>query len=692
MNMRTEKIKVDRVSLGTLMHQMEQGELRIPRFQREFVWERSRIQKLLDSMYKEYPIGTLFFWQAPKEYNHLLRNVVDLGQPALSSKKSYTFILDGQQRLISLYAVTKGLNFEGEDYGKIVVDLAISDPRKRLSFQYRQPDGSRWIAIRDLLSIDHYSIYDSLSAEYRQRFVAYRELLNNYPFSVVIVSEMNIEDAIEIFERINQQGKRLSRYDLISASIITDDFDLREQAQRDIVDVLNPKFGPIAETSIPQALALNIKGNTEYATQMNLDRKEVQDAWKKTVECFILAAEFSRDNLGVAHVDFLPYDAILPVLSYYFFYAKTRTVLSPEHREQLERWFWRVTFSERYSSASQTRMTEDAAAFRQLIDNNKRLEFPPITTEADVLFEASMRNSASAMRNGILCMLNLRHPRHFENGQEFRISINDDQFSSFTSAEKHHVFPASFLRELGYETKWVHRIPNFCFIPAELNARISNHRPSEYMSRIAEGYDDIHEFEKVMSSHFIPIDENSGIWTDDYEQFLKQRARLMADEIRKLCGVTVHITDEDRNPVIDAIEVALRETIHTQLSNAYGPNYWRECIPGDIHKNVMRLIDDYVKKTPGASRSQFDDLRLRLDFCDPSDYPKIICSNSNWRFFETIFRSKQECEQVLRDFKDYRNATKHVREIDTIKDHRGQAAIIWLARTLEIDLSYFGIY
>ena len=76
--MRTEKIKVDRFSLGTFIHDISQGRIRIPRFQREFVWERSRIQKLLDSMYKEYPIGTIFLWEAPAEYNHLLRDIEDL--------------------------------------------------------------------------------------------------------------------------------------------------------------------------------------------------------------------------------------------------------------------------------------------------------------------------------------------------------------------------------------------------------------------------------------------------------------------------------------------------------------------------------------------------------------------------------------------------------------------------------------
>ena len=108
--MKAEKINVDRVSLARLMVDMKEGRIRVPRFQRGFVWERGRIQELLDSIYKEYPIGTIFLWEAPPEYNHLLLRTVDyLQQPPIASDKSYSVILDGQQRLTSLYVVVHGL-------------------------------------------------------------------------------------------------------------------------------------------------------------------------------------------------------------------------------------------------------------------------------------------------------------------------------------------------------------------------------------------------------------------------------------------------------------------------------------------------------------------------------------------------------------------------------------------------------
>ena len=215
------------------MTAMAQGTYRVPRFQRMFVWERSRIQHLLDSMYREYPIGTIFLWKAPPKYNHMLRSVDYLNQPLVDNSQSYTFILDGQQRLTSLYVTVNGLTIGGEQYRKIVADLANDEPDKH--FQYREPDNRRWIAIRDLLKENMFEVYDPLPAEYRQRFQEVRQRLITYPFSVVSVSGMDLDDAIEIFERINQQSKRLTQYDLIAASVLTDTFDLRERSQKDII-------------------------------------------------------------------------------------------------------------------------------------------------------------------------------------------------------------------------------------------------------------------------------------------------------------------------------------------------------------------------------------------------------------------------------------------------------------------------
>jgi len=683
--MKAEKIKVDQASLARLMVDMREGRIRVPRFQRVFVWERKRVQELLDSMYKEYPIGTIFLWEAPTAYNHLLRTVDYLQQPDINVTTNYSLILDGQQRLTSLYVTIHGLKVGDEDYGKVVVDLNPRDPER--IFQYREPDSRRWVSVQDVVN-NNFDVYNSLpSDEHRSRFAHCSELLRNYPFSLVAVRDMDIEEAIEIFERINRLGKRLSRYDLITASVLDSDFDLRERTKKDIVEPLrNKSFGKVEETSIPQALALNIEGRTETATQMALSQKKdrVKELWKPTVDCLLLAADYARHNLGAVRVEFLPYDAMLPMLAYYFFRANVKAV-GGRHREQLDRWFWRVAFAERYSGASQTRMTEDAAWIRDLVE--KGTEYSrSITTNVRTLVDGSMTSTTSAVRNGILSLLNLREPLHFRNAA--RIQLSGEHFSKFNVSEKHHIFPVGFLRRQGYKTREVHRIPNFCFIPAELNRWIGDKPPSEYMQEILDECGQA-TFREVMDSHLIPVDDNSGIWTDNYERFLRQRAELMLAEIMRRCGISDRIAEENRNPVVDEIEHELRNIIHATLRNRYGLGYWQDRVDKTIARKIEERIGAYARKTSGATKKQFDDPRERLEFCDIRDYVKIV--SDNWSEFSPIFYSRTEFARNLEDFNDFRNAVKHNRSIDTAQEYRARAAMIWLSRSLDLDLSKYDI-
>ena len=682
--MKTPKIQVSERKLATIMTDMKEGRIRIPRFQREFVWERSRINALLDSMYAEYPIGTIFLWNAPPSYNYLLRDDAALRQAPLLNGQGYSFILDGQQRLTSLYAVIFGLTLDEENYTNFVVDLASSGDKLFL-YRYQGADNKRWVSVQDVLSGSHIFML-SLPTDYQERFAQVSETLRSYPFSVVQVMDMEIDDAIEIFERINQQGRRLSRYDLICASVMSSEFDMRERTQQDILAPLESSFGIIEETSIPQALALNIKKSTEQKTQLELKSQEVADFWEGTVECFRSAVDFVRENLGVARSDFLPYPGMLPVLVHYFFELGRKSVGSVEHLRQLEHWFWRVAFGERYSGASQTRMNEDARWIRRLLQSNADCPEYPISTDARLL-DARM-NRTSAIRNGMLCLLNGCNPLDFRS--QVKIALQGDHFSKFTLTERHHIFPAGLLKRQGIDAKRVHALANFCFIPADTNKWIGDRAPSEYMREVRNMYSKRDEFHAVMRTHLIPAENDSGIWNDDYERFLKQRASLLMREIRSRCGYRLSIQPEQRDPIVNTIEIALRDTIHDTLL-ANGPNYWKQSVPGDVQKRANDNLDKYLVKTPGASREQYQQARRKLDFCDVADYAKIVANKANWSLFSPVFKSKSDCQRVLDDFREYRAALKHNRDIDDMHDHRAQAAILWLRDALGVDLSEYGL-
>ena len=328
-------------------------------------------------------------------------------------------------------------------------------------------------------------------------------------------------------------------------------------------------------------------------------------------------------------------------------------------------------------------MNEDTAWIKQLVNDDKPFEQLTIANEND-LIDSSMGRTTSAIRNGVLCLFNVKNPLHFINRME--LDLGSDPLLKFTRAEKHHIFPAAFLKSKGFDSRRVDSIPNFCFVPSDLNKKIGDKPPSEYMRDIRNRFASTEEFEKVMRTHLIPVGRDSAIWTDDYDRFLVQRAKLLTEEIRQLCGITPRIEQEELDPVVNTIEIALRDKIHhTLLANDY--SYWKHSIPGDVKRRIDDSIENYVNKTLGSRKSQYEDPRKKLDFCDVSDYSKIIVRKDNWPLFSGVFKNKNECERVLDDFREFRAALKHNRSVDSMLNHRAQAAIIWLTEALELDLS-----
>ena len=511
--MQAQKISVEPTTLGKLIQEIGQGKIRIPRFQREFVWGHKMTSALFDSMSREYPIGSFFLWLAPAKYNDLIRVVDDLGQATLSKDSDHRLILDGQQRLTSLFAVVNGLTLEGANYRNLSLDLdSEQENRDENPFALRKfIDNQRYVSVSDLLSDGYLKIYNQLKSENRKdRFLTVRECLRTYPFSSVTVEVDDIEPAIDIFERINQEGQKLSRFDLVAAHVYDREFDLRVRVEEDFFAKLrNKSFGVLPLSIVPQALVINLEKSVSFRSQIGLKPSDVKKIWKDTAEALLKAIDWLHDNQGVENNKFLPYDQIVPILAHYFYYCRAKGHKSShsEH-EQLKRWFWLVVFGERYGDSAQSRMIEDANWVRELVNDGAevRLRF---TVDESVLIDTYM-TQRSAVKNGVLCLLNLLKPKHFVTGE--RVSLGDDHFSSLTKAERHHVFPVSYLLHSGKSGRDVHRLPNFCFIPSDLNKEIGNKEPSRYLENYKTNHKSDETFFGIMETHLIPHNSDSPVW------------------------------------------------------------------------------------------------------------------------------------------------------------------------------------
>lgn len=670
-----QRITVRPDTLANLIANVENGDYRIPQFQREFVWPKSKIRELFDSIYREFPIGSFFLWKAGREHNGLFRHTVAFDLLPVGEHDSISFILDGQQRITSLYVALKGMavRYDGHvtDYGRICFDL------KEERFVDRSPDNKRHVSVADLWGPNSMALSRQIDEDYITTYDRCWRTLQTYPVSIVEVRDKDLSDVCKIFQRINQSGKRLDRFDLISAMTFSLDFDLRERFKEDMIRPLEAKnFGKISPAIVTQLLALDKTGQCTERHEFGLTSDDIQTHWKPVVDAILLAADTLRKNMGVANSDYVPYDALLTLLAYYFLKSGKRSP-SAEHMIWLNRWFWRSAFGQRYGSGGPTRMAQDANLITKLIAGEEAIFEVPLNLSVPALVKVRMTQTRSAVRNAFLCLLAIRDPRHLVNNNS--LDLVGGAISGFTESEKHHIFPRAFLRDYGPDGADIHSLPNFCFLPSELNKRISDSRPSEYFPML---HRENPKFEVASATHLLPKSTDGCISGDDYLKFLDVRGQLIIEEVRRLCGEITAPRTEQRQDAVHELEKRLRDVIHGVLSTKTGDRYWKRCVPEDIRDNAEKRIQQALAKYPDMQEDDVHSPRTRLDYCNVMDYLTIMQNGANWPAFTGIFRKKHELERYMSGFSEYRNALMHNREMTELVETNGRAALIWFASIL----------
>jgi hypothetical protein len=439
-------------------------------------------------------------------------------------------------------------------------------------------------------------------------------------------------------------------------------------------------FGMVEPITFVQAMSLVAFGQCKTEHELRLKSKQVQELWPRVSKAIGDAIDWMRDNYGVIRRDMLPYDAMLAVLACYF--TEHGTNVPIDHKTWIDRWFWRSAFSERYAQSQNTQMSNDVKAVLDLIGGKLELPNYQLTVSKEDVRTMRINRSSGAARNAIMCILAQAKPKHFITNAD--ISLSKDHFSDTKDPNAHHIFPKNFLKKrLKRLVKEVHLLPNFCFIPADLNNKIKDRAPSEYFKEFKRSGGDNTQFEAALRSHLIPEGSDSPIWNDDYDAFLRQRAELIWAEILKAVGEGdiydsgASVPREQARLAVDEIEVKLRRVTHDVLNSQLGDDYWKSAVPGDLQAKIRDRINE---RNRSKVVTRIDDSVIRLQYADIMDLHKLI--DKNWNFFKDRFDSREVLKTHFLALKNYRNPLGHARDIDVVEQKQGEAAIVWFRRTL----------
>ena len=552
----TREIDSDVVKITTFVEErLAKDKLLIPTFQREFVWQPDNILKLWDSMFRFYPIGSILYW-VTETYLHTHRQLGGFEFPhdedSVKKFKEWSYILDGQQRATSLLVSIlggKGKVKEDEDFDYTLYFDATdatfffaNELEKRKAkvvnpaFLIRLKDVPRWT----------FEFYGRIASErgYTQEIghniSQLDRIFKDYKLVLIKIQGVDVEEVCEIFERVNQEGKKLDPVDIIVARTYRNEdpakgikmFYLRDDLYQ-LKEVLKSKgsqFQELGDLSIIQMVAICLRkeesgrrksfGITPRALD-NLTTTDLEDNWNKCQKTIFETVKFLSD-LGIHGPGMLPFGYLMYPLCHYLHNNK-----APDGH-YAKQWFWSTAFGlEDFRRADQ--VYSYCTNFFDRLEAGERPTIPEITISRSRLVQRRYYYR-SAFSLAVLSFLAHQNPLDFA---DYKAPVLDNVYFIFSQAPNlHHVYPRDFLQKVKGlpDDAPIDSLMNICYLRAKTNIKISNKNPLHYFRE----FEDAICFDEILESHLIPVEfiKRDKFTPQDYRDFLYARAELICRKLQ----------------------------------------------------------------------------------------------------------------------------------------------------------------
>lgn len=518
------------MTFSTLINDIDKGIIKIPQFQRDFVWSLKQSAKLVDSIIKGYPIGTFILWESNEELRSV-RNIGGADLPETPKGSMVQYVLDGQQRMTSLYASLKGLLVErdkgSDDFSGIYVDLLATEEEEIIITDIDNRNETEIILLKDLL-------YGGISAlkkypeDLYEKLDEYKNRINTYRFSLILLRGASTDVATEVFTRLNVGGKSLTVFEIMVSKTydVEKNFDLAEKYEELINNLEHVGYETISDSTVLQTVSILLKGECARKNILKLDKQEFIRIWNNVVDAIEKAVDYFRNYYRIPVSKLLPYNALVVPFAYFFYKHPNKPV--NEMKQYLDDFFWRVSISERYSSGVETKLAQDIKRIDQILNN----QLPRYDFQIDISKEYVISNGwFSANRSfikAILCLMAYQEPKSFNDNSIVR--MNNDWLKQANSRNYHHFFPKAYLKKQGEDDFYINHIVNITIVDDFLNkSRIRAKAPSKYMKVFKDENQNLYE---TMKTHLIDDLSEYGVWNDDYEAFFDHRADKISEELK----------------------------------------------------------------------------------------------------------------------------------------------------------------
>ena len=653
------------IQIDLMVQEIQQGTIRLPDLQRPFVWERARVRDLFDSLYQGYPAGYFLFWRTNSSVDSH-----GIGSSAATTQGQNRMIVDGQQRLTSVFAVMTGTKVLNEKNQEVQIKLAFNPLTEEFSVANALSDKNPELIsnITDIFKpyANHYELIQNYINGLResrdvgseqesqihnviQRLVQ----IKHYQFSVLeLSSSLDISTVAEIFQRINSKGIPLNSADFILTLMSVyrpserhklEDFCRESKHPRTdgAASPYNNFFIPSPDEMLRVAIGFGLKKAVlQHAYQILRGRdpgtQEVTDAyrearfnelevaqatvldltnWHSYLQC-LKKAGFRNGRMLVSRNNFL-YCYVLFLIGKYEFGVESKQL-----RNVIARWFFMTNLTGRYTGSTESALDSDLRKIGQMRGRDfvSLLEGIIETQLTSDYWRVSLpsRLDTSSAYHPILfayhaALCNLDATPLFS---DMKISdlLEKDVVSNKSPIERHHLFPKAFLKKAGivgvYHTN---QIANFAFLEWNDNLAISDSGPADYFPEYFNALSPV-EKEQQTFWHALPVDW----WNLDYDEFLKLR-RIKISNV-----ISAGFAKIDSGPVTNQSEVEDQPSVESLLRDMETKRIeFKETARVSIKNDIPeKVINEGVIKTVAAFMNS-EGGTLGIGISDDGDVPGI---------------------------------------------------------------------
>lgn len=513
------------MKISTILDSIDLGAIALPEFQRGYVWNRDQVRSLMYSLYRKHPVGSLLVWVTNTEQ----ANIHAGGNLASGSVK---LILDGQQRISSLYGIVRGHAprfFDGNNQAFTGLHFNMADETFEFYAPVKMKDNPLWVSVTECMQLG--------AGMAIQRIIGTPELQSDLPTYInrltaldqikeidlhieeVAGEDKTIDVVVDIFNRVNSGGTKLSKGDLALARICAQWPDARDEMKSRLDKWRRAGFSFRLEWLLRNINSV-MTGEALFSALKSVETPAFQSGLMQTEKVIDSLINMISSRLGLDHDRVLGSKGSFPLMARYI--VQRGGHINDYHEwDKLLYWYIHTILWGRYAGSTESVLNQDLSLIEHVDGGLDRLIEQLRQNRGDLRIQPQdfLGWSQGARFYPMLYMLTrVCHSKDLLSGVE----LSNMLLGAFSSLQVHHIFPKALLYQHGYTRPQVNAIANFTFLTQETNVQLSDRSPDDYLKQIADTNPDI------IKSHWIPTDED--LWKpENYLDFLAARRRLLAE-------------------------------------------------------------------------------------------------------------------------------------------------------------------